>query len=64
MNLFNVDVFGQAMLNDPATRVQTLRVDLGSTPTRAEVEKALHTWAGQLPVWLTYFGVAGLSATK
>ena len=50
---FNADLFGRAMLSDRATRVQQCCGDLGSTPMRAKVEKPLHNWAGQLPVWLT-----------
>ena len=53
VDLLNVDLCGRAMLSDRATRVQQLCVDLGSPPMRAKVEKPLHNWAGQLPVWLT-----------
>ena len=49
VDLFNVDLFGRAMLSDRATRVQHVLLDLGPTPMRAKVEKPLHNWAGQLP---------------
>ena len=70
VKLFNVDLFGRAMLGDHAINVQQLWVELGSTPMRAKAEKPLHNWAGQLLVRLLFFfffflgGVGGLSATR
>ena len=64
VDLFNVDLFGRAVLSDHAIHDQHFWVELGSTPMRAKEEKPLHNWAGQLPVWLTCLGVGGLRATR
>ena len=53
VDLFNVDLFGRAVLSDHAMHVQYCSVELGSAPMRAKVEQPLHNWIGQLPVWLT-----------
>ena len=58
VDLFNVDLFGRAVLSDHAIHVQQFWVELGSTPMRAKVEQPLHNLVGQLPVWLTCFGWA------
>ena len=61
VDILNVDLFGRAVLSDHAIQVQQLWVEQGSAPMRAKVEKPLHTWAGQVLVWLTCFG--GLAAS-
>ena len=39
VDLFNVDLFGRAVLSDNAMHVQQLWVELGSAPMRAKIKQ-------------------------